>query len=232
MPIPLIIGGLTALASAPTVLNALGINSESIGESQKNAETRRQEFGISNNPISIKNLQNPNSLDSYDALQQLFTKENPQVQNKPIEAVQAVQPVQTSKSLENSSSFALPGYTFQLQPTLNNLSTLAPYIANVEGVAAKEEQPATPKPTVNPAKSQVPPASTGGAGVSGRYKGIKDRPGRGGTTTEGNKREPKEVPKNSYNTSNNSLTTNDYSWFDALLPLLAAGGLGYLLNRR
>lgn len=199
-----------------------------------NAAQKRKEFEA----LGGEYVNKPNSLKELNLIESLAKDTPPKVQ--PIEAAKpiATTPAEQAGIIPIVPSYNLPEDLLgQTTPySLSDLNRLQPYIPQVIGVAAPEStQPVsstTPKPTINPAKSQVPPASTGRAGVSGFYKGTKNRPGRGGTTTEGNKREPEKVPKNSYNSSNSSLASNDYSWFDALIPLLAAGGLGYFLGRK
>lgn len=208
-----------------------------------NAAQKRKEFEA----LGGEYINKPNSLKELDLIKSLAETSPQNIQTvKEIETAKpiAATPAEQAGLIPETSSYNLPEDLLGLNVSypISNFNRLQPYIPQVIGVAAPENTQTTPSKntqttpsttsTVNPAKSQVPPASTEGAKVSGSYRGIKGRTGRGGTTTEGNKREPKEIPKNSYNTPNNSLTTNDYSWFDALLPLLAAGGLGYLLNRR
>lgn len=215
MPLPLIIGGLTTLATAPTVAALAG--------------------GSKNNSSSLLN-----NIGNYEvnSLEDLNTLRNRRASTVPTLETTTETPIQTTTPLVSPSLNAVTPVAMNPFDPLTNISNLLS-VADTEKIAS---QPATSTlvkssdpPTVKTVEvKNAPDATIIGTGSSVSKKGAKRTSGRGKSTTEGSNRTPTDIPNNPYitNTTNPFNTLgNNYDWLNALVPLIATGGLGYLLGR-
>lgn len=215
MPIPLIVGGLTALATAPTAI-ALSRNANNSSASMLN--------DISNYEV--------NTLEDLNALR------NRRATTVPTLEATTEAPIQTTTPLVSPSLNTVTPVTTNPFDPLTNISNLLS-VADTEKIAS---QPVVTEPT----KSSDPPTvktvvvkdapdrTILSAGSSGSKKGANRTSGRGKSTTEGSNRTPSDIPSNPYITSTTNPFDglgNGYDWLNALLPLIAAGGLGYMFGR-